>query len=427
MYGRSHGDGGDTSSSSDGRFYDDPHSDAWAAQAPAFGHWSPRSARRRREHYASRGDGYSDYYSYEHDAPPSSSQSGYSEYYSAASEPYDEPAFYEAGYHDRSAYRHDYQQQRSYSTYLAGPAFSPRYRRTPTPSPPPAPLPSSPSPDYIQVASLPSSPSPSAPRKLVILDLNGTLLVRNARGVPHPRPYMPALRDFLFAPRTRAWLDAMVWSSAQPHNVDRMVRRCFFDALLGAPAAGTVACDANDGFVAVWARDTLGLSHGDYSKKTQTTKDLAKPWAALASSAPSTSSANAPTSASSSEPLREPHSAYTTFLLDDSPAKARLQPYSHVCIREYAEQAREHDVRLKVRALFAQVEIKPEPAQVEEVDGESLAELHDADAIKEKEVGKTGEGEGTAALDQTLLAVVGILAALRQESNVAGWIRAGGL
>ncbi|KAH8111631.1 Hsp70 protein-domain-containing protein [Phellopilus nigrolimitatus] len=61
-----------------------------------------------------------------------------------------------------------------------------------------------------------------------------------------------------YAPRAhRAWraapaaLDSMVWSSAQPHNVNRMVRRCFFDVLLGVPPAGTTACDADEGFVAV--------------------------------------------------------------------------------------------------------------------------------------------------------------------------------
>ncbi|KAH8112300.1 hypothetical protein DFH11DRAFT_1787201 [Phellopilus nigrolimitatus] len=216
--------GGDISSSG-GRFYDDPHNDAWAAQAPAFGHWSPHSARWQREHYTSRGDGYSDY-SYEHDAPLSLLQSGYSEYYSASSEPCDEPAFYEAGYHDRPG------------VLASTPPHT--YALTPARAPPVIPV-SRLHPGRVS----PLQPFPSAPRKLVILDLNGTLLVRTARGVPHPRPYMPALRDFRFTPRTRAWLDSMVCSSAQPHNIDKM------------------ACDADEGFVAVWARDTLGLSHGD--------------------------------------------------------------------------------------------------------------------------------------------------------------------
>lgn len=131
-----------------------------------------------------------------------------------------------------------------------------------------------PSEDYLAQSLLPSltlpppadSPpaSPATPRKLLILDLNGTLLLRSPHAAPsrarphgqprtrtaHPRPYMPALRSFLFHPHTKEWLDTMVWSSAQPHSVQDMVARCF---------------RGGEGLVAVWARDTLGLSHGDYS------------------------------------------------------------------------------------------------------------------------------------------------------------------
>jgi hypothetical protein len=66
----------------------------------------------------------------------------------------------------------------------------------------------------------------------------------------HPRPYMGAFRAYLFAPQTRAWLDTMIWSSAQPHSVKDMVERCFGED--------------QDRLVAVWARDTLGLSSLEY-------------------------------------------------------------------------------------------------------------------------------------------------------------------
>jgi hypothetical protein len=36
-------------------------------------------------------------------------------------------------------------------------------------------------------------------------------------------PYLTAFRAYLFAPRTRAWIDVMVWSSAQPHSVEDMM------------------------------------------------------------------------------------------------------------------------------------------------------------------------------------------------------------
>jgi hypothetical protein len=63
------------------------------------------------------------------------------------------------------------------------------------------------------------------------------------------RPYLTALRAYLFAPQTRAWLDVMVWSSAQPHSVEDMVWHA-----LG---------DYREELVAIWARDTLGLAE-DY-------------------------------------------------------------------------------------------------------------------------------------------------------------------
>ncbi|EJD00637.1 uncharacterized protein FOMMEDRAFT_159401 [Fomitiporia mediterranea MF3/22] len=55
-------------------------------------------------------------------------------------------------------------------------------------------------------------------------------------------------------------------------------------------------------FIAVCARDTLELSHSEYSRKVQTTKYLERPWTELPGE----------------------HSMRKTLLLDDSPEKARL-------------------------------------------------------------------------------------------------------
>jgi len=114
-------------------------------------------------------------------------------------------------------------------------------------------------------------------RKLLVLDLNGTLLYRSPHrsrrnsgsGVKeegiytqfnpsqprsirtaHPRPYLVPFCNYLFHPSTKQWLDTMVWSSAQPHNVDDMVEKCF----------GVMKRE----LVAIWARDRLGLAAGDY-------------------------------------------------------------------------------------------------------------------------------------------------------------------
>lgn len=129
-------------------------------------------------------------------------------------------------------------------------------------TPPPS---SSPSPSYIELASMPSETLSEPTRKLLVLDLNGTLLLRSprppktSRGHYHPqpsprrvmrRPYLTALRAYLFASQTQAWLDVMVWSSAQPHSVEDMVLH----------AIG----DDRESLVAVWARDTLGLGEDLY-------------------------------------------------------------------------------------------------------------------------------------------------------------------
>jgi NLI interacting factor-like phosphatase len=150
-------------------------------------------------------------------------------------------------------------------TQLSLPREPPR-PRTPPPRPSPSPPSTTPSPSYLDFASKPSKTIVKTSRKLLILDLNGTLLLRSPRPPKshrgrqphsHPaprrimrRPYLTALRAYLFAPRTRAWLDVMVWSSAQPHSVEDMVLHA-----LG---------DDRECLVAIWARDTLGLAEEHY-------------------------------------------------------------------------------------------------------------------------------------------------------------------
>ena len=142
--------------------------------------------------------------------------------------------------------------------------------RSSTASPPP---PQGPSSEYILTSNDPSHllTDPASSRKLLVLDLNGTLLHRSPRSgksVPrypisgqesfqprlrpvHPRPYLPSFKSYIFHPSNKEWLDVMVWSSAQPHSVQDMVNKCFYDE--------------KRHFVAVWARDTLGLPPHLYS------------------------------------------------------------------------------------------------------------------------------------------------------------------
>ncbi|TCD71081.1 hypothetical protein EIP91_000173 [Steccherinum ochraceum] len=338
-------------------------------------------------------------------------------------------------------------------------------------------------------------------RKLLVLDLNGTLLHRGMGGAArnkhkphstapsdshdapaepaprplprlrsvHPRPYMAAFRSYLFAPETKAWLDVMIWSSAQPHSVNDMVSQAFKED--------------QEQLVAIWARDTLGLSNDHYARKVQTFKDLEKPWAELPSllgsrnkrsstpasersSRPSSPQMSPPPSSAPSLPSSPPrhvsdsqdgtHSALTTLLLDDSPRKAELQPYNHVCIPEYDGARRGKDLEILQNEKLVLQSIADRAASdsagvaqnteeipdTEDAVAETLEDDPSPDEQGKKRKRKDKKAKKAAAMvatlaessargddpyDQTLLAVVGILDEVKVQGNVAAWIRTGGL
>lgn len=94
------------------------------------------------------------------------------------------------------------------------------------------------------------------------------------------------------------------------------------------------------------------------------------------------------------------HSSATTLLLDDSPRKAHLQPWNHLCVPDYGPEMRAHDVDVWQRT-----------------DGSSAPQSSNL----------TPNEGGVDRYDETLLAIVGILEELRRESDVASWIKSGGL
>ncbi|KZT34660.1 hypothetical protein SISSUDRAFT_1052458 [Sistotremastrum suecicum HHB10207 ss-3] len=322
-----------------------------------------------------------------------------------------------------------------------------RKERSPTPLPEAV----EPSPIYLALSEKASSTHPHPPsRKLLILDLNGTLVYRSGnRGTvypggvrpSHPRPYMSSFRDYLFHPKTKEWLDSMVWSSAQPHSVADMVRSCF-----GAEeVTPTIARKdevapvdrSKDGvlkkrnLVAIWARDTLGLSQRAYVQKTQTYKDLAKPWSLL----PPHSLHLEP---GSTKP--QAHSALTTLLVDDSPLKAKIQPWNHVCVKEYDSELWTEAMQAKrfadasLAAAKPPVESSAEIAPTEAIEAADIAESAPEDASearkkkrKRKKKKKAVESMDQGFTDPTLLSLVAVLETLKFEDNVAGWIRSGGL
>lgn len=117
----------------------------------------------------------------------------------------------------------------------------------------------------------------------------------------------------------------MVWSSAQPDNVRMMV-----NALFSAPQKAAL--------LALWGRDTLGLTKYQFSSKIQVYKRLERVWDGQ---------------------YRVPHSEQgrawdqtNTMLLDDSAAKAKGQPWNHLEVPEFLGRAGEMK---QDRALYALV------------------------------------------------------------------------
>lgn len=221
----------------------------------------------------------------------------------------------------------------------------------------------------------------------------------------------------------------------------------------------------------------------------QTIKDLAKPWSLLSPkstnilSSPYNSIASTPrASPEPSSPSRpsddsirpvidispQAHSALTTLLLDDSPRKAELQPFNHVCIGEYTGEKRVKDLENLqneqdwAAALDARKQADAYIADSEAVDaaatatvspttttagsGSEQAAAADAGVAqgepskkrkrKEKKLQKraalleqvaNGGNQPEVTYDETLLAVIGVLGEIKSQANVAAWIRAGGL
>ena len=341
----------------------------------------------------------------------------------------------------------------------------------------------SPTESYLQQSLQPSLPleNPTASRKLLVLDLNGTLLLRSnqkgRRGAPplpysriyddsstvprtsprfntfpalrtvYPRPYLPSFCAYIFHPTNLQWLDTMVWSSAQPHSVNDMVDKCF----------GSY----KEGLKAIWARDTLGLSYNQYREyciiymllfpvddsflvtlldtKTQTTKDLAKPWAHIPSLIPDPENLDSEVDAADKDDHpQQQHSALTTILMDDSPLKAVLQPWNHLCVSEYEQERRKLDVELVERELerlwVAERDHANEEGKRKKKEKKKLLKKEKLLLAREQQQLEEGveevegeEGEGEESYDEFMLAVIGILDVLKHEGNVAGWMRSGGL
>lgn len=165
-----------------------------------------------------------------------------------------------------------------------------------------------------QSAQLPSV-LPYPRRILVVIDLNGTLLHRpnhrnSARFVE--RPFARTFLDYCLQTFVVA-----IWSSAKPENVQRMVPQL-------------LSPEDQSRLVAVWGRDTLGLSPADYNNRVQVYKRLDTVWS------------NQRVAASHPEAhLGMCWDQTNTVLIDDSREKGRSEPYNLIQLPEFTGNADE--------------------------------------------------------------------------------------
>ena len=142
---------------------------------------------------------------------------------------------------------------------------------------------------------------------LIVLDLNGTLLMRSkSRAAVTPRPFLQQFLDYCLRNH-----HVMVWSSATPQSVTKMCKAIFSQ-------------EQRQKLVAEWGRNTLALSARDYARQIQVYKRLELVW----------DDANI----SKSHPKRANGGVWSqanTVLVDDSIYKAASQPFNQIALPEF--------------------------------------------------------------------------------------------
>jgi len=149
------------------------------------------------------------------------------------------------------------------------------------------------------------------PQKLlVVLDLNGTMLVRPRKSEPtkfKTRPGLVPFLDYLFTHHV-----VMVYTSTKPWNAEAMLDRLIHPT-------------HRPKLVAVWARDKLGLTKEQYDNKVQVYKNLEMIW-----------------SDASIQAAASPGCQWgqgNTVLVDDSQVKALAQPHNLLQVAEFRNDA----------------------------------------------------------------------------------------
>jgi hypothetical protein len=179
-----------------------------------------------------------------------------------------------------------------------------------------------PSQEYLERANLPPRRLTSPKKLLIVLDLNGTLLVRSNRGSNYtPRPHVDEFLAYCLE-----YHKLIVWSSARPHNVKPMVAQLFNKK-------------RHAKLVKVWSREHLRLGE-HYDQKVQVYKQLTWLWedAEVQASFPAQTPAPFKIEDGWKEPSSTKWDQSNTVLLDDSTDKAASEPYNLIRVEEFTTE-----------------------------------------------------------------------------------------
>ncbi|KAF9109087.1 hypothetical protein BGX27_008014 [Mortierella sp. AM989] len=170
------------------------------------------------------------------------------------------------------------------------------------------------SPSYIAIASKEPVRLEKPQKLLVILDLNGTLFYRSAdkKRKAYERPYLSVFLKFLFEN-----CRVMIWSSARPASVERMLKTGFSNRI---PELDRV-----------WSRTHFKLHQIDYNRKVLTLKDLEFVWEAIEIERQNATAKELMVG----NKYGVHYDQTNTVLIDDSIHKSQLQPFNRIVLTDY--------------------------------------------------------------------------------------------
>ena len=177
---------------------------------------------------------------------------------------------------------------------------------------------------YLEQANLPPRRLSSPQKLLVVLDLNGTLLLRSNRGSKYtPRPHVQEFLAYCLGHHS-----LIIWSSARPHNVEAMVAQLFTP-------------EQHAKLVKIWSREHLRLGK-HFDAKVQVYKQLPWLWEDPEVQASFPTIADQPFKVEDgwkeAPPTKWDQS--NTVLLDDSVDKAASEPYNLVQVDEFTKETK---------------------------------------------------------------------------------------